>query len=132
MGTCNGSLWRDELIPQLEVDYFNPVVADWTPECQDVELQKREEADFVIYVITPKMKGFYSIAEAVHDSCDQPWKTIFCFLIEDEGETFDKHQIKSLEATAALILRNGGFIAKDLAEIAFCVNAVAKAYVQNS
>ena len=21
-GTCNGSLWRNELIPQLKIDYF--------------------------------------------------------------------------------------------------------------
>jgi len=25
-GTCNESTWRDELIPMLEIDYFNPVV----------------------------------------------------------------------------------------------------------
>ena len=25
-GTCNNSTWRDELIPQLKIDYFNPVV----------------------------------------------------------------------------------------------------------
>jgi len=27
-GTCNGSLWREELIKMLTVDYFNPVVDD--------------------------------------------------------------------------------------------------------
>ena len=31
-GTCNGSTWREELIPILEINYFNPVVSDWTPE----------------------------------------------------------------------------------------------------
>ena len=29
-GTCNDSLWREELIKKLEIDYFNPVVDDWT------------------------------------------------------------------------------------------------------
>ena len=33
-GTCNGSRWRNELIPLLECEYFNPVVEDWTPSCQ--------------------------------------------------------------------------------------------------
>ena len=32
-GTCNESTWRDELIPNLTIDYFNPVVKDWTPDC---------------------------------------------------------------------------------------------------
>lgn len=29
-GTCNGSKWREELIPLLQVGYFNPVVDEWT------------------------------------------------------------------------------------------------------
>ena len=31
-GTCAGSKWRDNIIPQLKCEYFNPVVDDWTPE----------------------------------------------------------------------------------------------------
>ena len=34
-GTCNGTTWRDELIKGLTVDYFNPVVEDWTEEALD-------------------------------------------------------------------------------------------------
>ena len=40
-GTCAGSTWRDELIPQLKIDYFNPVVADWTPECRAEEIRQK-------------------------------------------------------------------------------------------
>jgi hypothetical protein len=29
-GTCNESLWRDKLIKLLKIEYFNPVVPDWT------------------------------------------------------------------------------------------------------
>lgn len=32
-GTCNESTWRDRVIKKLKIDYFNPVVEDWTPEC---------------------------------------------------------------------------------------------------
>lgn len=38
-GTCCETTWRDELIPYLEkanIEYFNPVVKDWTPECQAI------------------------------------------------------------------------------------------------
>ena len=34
-GTCNESLWRDKLIKKLEIDYFNPIVKDWTPKDAD-------------------------------------------------------------------------------------------------
>ena len=61
-GTCNGSNWRDELIPKLQCDYFNPVVKDWTPACQEEERRQRQGCDVVLYVITPLMEGVYAIA----------------------------------------------------------------------
>jgi hypothetical protein len=79
-GTCNGSLWREKLTLQLKVNYFNPVVPDWTPECMEKEIQERKNCDYCLYVITPKMTGVYSIAEVVDDSNKRPSKTIFCFL----------------------------------------------------
>jgi hypothetical protein len=44
-GMCNDSLWRERLIPTLEIDYFNPVVEDWNEEAQERELKEREECD---------------------------------------------------------------------------------------
>ena len=67
-GTCNESTWRNELIPLLEnagVEYFNPVVDNWTPECQEEEYHQKEICDLHLYLITKKMKGVFSIAEAV-------------------------------------------------------------------
>lgn len=75
-GTCNGSTWRDALIPKLRIDYFNPVVEDWTPECQAEEVRQRQECDFVLYTITKEMKGVYSIAEVVDDSNKRPARTV--------------------------------------------------------
>ena len=40
-GTCAESKWRDNIIPQLKCEYFNPVVDDWTPECQKIEERKK-------------------------------------------------------------------------------------------
>jgi hypothetical protein len=107
-GTCNGSTWRDKLIPFLTCPYFNPVVKDWTPECQAREISERESADIVLYVITPKMTGVYSIAEVIDDSNKRPYKTIFCLVSEDEGQVFSSHQSKSLMQVGAMVERNGG------------------------
>lgn len=122
-GTCNGSTWRDELIPLLEIDYFNPVVDDWTPECQAKEIEERQSCDYCLYVITPKMKGFYSVAEVVDDSNKRPGKTVFAILLEDDGATFDKKQIKSLEAVSNMVIMNGAVTCLNLKAVANHLNS---------
>jgi hypothetical protein len=119
-GTCNGSRWRDELIPLLTIDYFNPVVEDWTPECQEEEIRQRETCDYVLYVITTKMLGVYSIAEVVDDSNKRPEKTLFCFVGEEIG--FAKHELKSLVATAKLVESNGAKVFDSLQVVADYLN----------
>lgn len=121
-GTCNDSDWRDKLISLLEVNYFNPVVDDWTPECQEKEKEERENCTHCLYVITPKMQGVYSIAEVVDDSNKRPDKTIFCFLKKDGSQEFDKFQTKSLNAVKDLVKENGGQCFETLEEIADYLN----------
>lgn len=115
-GTCNGSTWRDALIPKLPIDHFNPVVENWTPECQEEEIRQRETCDYCLYVITPKMTGFYSIAEVIDDSNKRPEKTIF-YYTEDTNEVFTIHQIKSLNMIGKMVVANGGFWAKSEEEL---------------
>lgn len=122
-GTCNGSLWRERLIPLLTIDYFNPVVADWTPECQEREVKARETCDFCLYVITPKMTGVYSVAEVADDSNKRPEKTVFCFLPEDEGAVFEKHQTKALTQVGKMVKANGAVWLNDLTEVALFLNS---------
>lgn len=120
-GTCNGSLWRQKLIPLLRpgVDYFDPVVPNWTPACQDEEIRQRESADIVLYVITPKMAGFYSIAEVVEDSIKRPNNTVMVSLpVDDGGEEFSQAQLKSLRAVERLVARNGGMVFDSLESLA--------------
>ena len=121
-GTCNESKWRDTLIPMLKIDYFNPVVEDWTPECQAEEIKQRETCDYCLYTITPKMTGVYSIAEVVDDSNKQPDKTMLCVLVKDKEDTFDKHQIKSLQSVVGLVEKNGSKVFSKLEEVANHLN----------
>ena len=107
-GTCNDSTWRDELIPNLRIDYFNPVVEDWTPECQaEEERQKNEVCDVHLYVITPRMTGVFSIAEVVESAMTRHDKCVFCVLDEDGDLTFTKGQKKSLDAVGRLVSKYG-------------------------
>ena len=109
-GTCAETTWRNELMPLLDakgIEYFNPVVDDWTPECQAIEEQQKNEICGVhCYVITPEMQGVYSIAEIIHSahlantygaSVD---KVIFIVLKDDR---WSKGQIKSFNATMEMV-----------------------------
>lgn len=130
-GTCNGSKWRDLLIPLLNdnISFFNPVVPNWTPECQAAEIKAREESDYVLYVLTPKMTGFYSVCEVTEDSNKRPSKTLFCYLDSDGETTFNTHQKKSLEATAKLLIKNGATVFGDLSDVALWLNTREKSTV---
>mgnify|MGYP000757444356 CR=1 FL=1 len=107
-GTCGGSAWRDELIPELDrlgFEYFNPVVPDWTPECIEKEnIEKSELCNTHLYIITPEMSGVYSIAEMVNSV----WECLstgtgFVWIGILESESWEPHQLKSLQATLDLI-----------------------------
>lgn len=117
-GTCNNSKWREQLIPMLTIDYFNPVVADWTEDCYKRELEERQNCEFCLYIITSEMTGSYSIAEVVDDSNKRPNKTVFCFL--EDG--FSTVQIKSLKKVAEMVKNNGATVFYDLNSVANYLN----------
>ena len=114
-GTVNGSTWRDALIEKLNVDYYNPVVSEWNEEARQRELLERINCDYNLYVITPLMIGYYSIAEAVDDSYKKPGQTLYCFLNSDVDPSsenrevrFSSEQLESLRLIGNFIELNGG------------------------
>jgi hypothetical protein len=122
-GTCNGSTWREELIPQLKIDSFDPVVPNWTPECQAEEVRQREICDYCLYVLTPKMTGVFAVAEVVDDSNKHPEKTILVVLTKDGNKEFEGHQIKALNKVIDMVIVNGGKGFKTLSEVAAYLNS---------
>lgn len=151
-GTCCETVWREKLIPMINIEYFNPVVKDWTEDCMIEERKQREICDYCLYVITPAMKGVYSIAEVIDDSNKRPEKTIFCVLKKEvsiikripnplwyigssdprkvinqeyypNGELyFDDNEMKSLNQVGEMVKRNGGKYFKSLEDVATYIN----------
>lgn len=121
-GTCNNSTWRKDLIPKLKIDFFNPVVEDWTPECMEEELRQREQCDICLYTISSEMKGVYSIAEVVDDSNKRPKKTVFCLLHAGFGDS----ELKSLGAVRDMVKRNGGEIFESIESLAEHLNGFSE------
>ena len=50
-GTVNGSKWRDDIIPLLKIDYFNPVVDEWNDEARLNEEEAKRTSDYFLFVI---------------------------------------------------------------------------------
>ncbi len=125
-GTVNGSTWRDFVIDELKMDYFNPVVKDWDEQAHQRELYERRHCDFVLYVITPKMTGFYSLAEVMDDAIKRPDRTIFCYLREDGEDEFSEEAITSLDNIGKRVARNGAAWLKSLQEVIEHLNSARK------
>lgn len=111
-GTCpewNGIQWRNELIPELEknnVNYFNPIVEDWTPECIEIEnIEKNEKCDCELYILTPAMQGVYSVAEIINAAYEVSIGGYGCLLVGILGskEDWGDGMWRSLTATVKMV-----------------------------
>ena len=116
-GTINGSVWRDEVIENISIDYFNPVVPVWNDEAIASEEHEKEVCDYLLFVITPLMDGVYSIAEAVDSSNKCPDRTLLCILGEDGGKVWSESQINSLNQFKRLVGDNGAMVFDGLDEV---------------
>jgi hypothetical protein len=125
-GTCSGSKWRHELIDKFNgsVTFYNPVIEgrEWTLKDQEEENKQKKTCEYMLFVITPKMQGFYSIAEVVESSFKKPGKTIFCVVNSDEGKEFDSIQKESLRATGKLLQDNKAIVKQSLEDVANFLN----------
>lgn len=120
-GTCNNSTWRERLIDIVQVDFFNPVVEDWTTECQKNEMDEKEnKCNIHLYVITKEMTGVFSIAEVIDSVHNKKVRTLFHVI----PEGLDSRQIKSLEAVVELVNLRGGiaYIDNDIERTAAVLN----------
>ncbi len=86
------------------------------------ELKQREECDFVLYVITPKMTGVYSIAEEEEYSNKRPEKTLIYFRERDDNKEFTPGQSRSLSAVWTMVEKNGAKVFDRFDDIAKYLN----------
>lgn len=124
-GTCNESTWRDKLIKMLEIGYYDPVSENWTPKMKKDELDQRDDCEFLLYVITPKMTGVYSIAEVIDDSNKRTAKTILCILDKDDIDEWDKAEKLSMDSVEKMVIENGCKVFRSLKSVADYVNSKA-------
>lgn len=126
-GTFDESTWRDKLIPMLEIEYFNPAVYDWSPECRAQELKARENCDYFLYVITPKASLKFEVNGLLENARTHPEQTLFCFLTDDGGECFTDYMMDFMHNLFKLVESNGATVAYDLEQVAEILNKLNEA-----
>ena len=122
-GTCGKSNWRFDLEKYSDIEYFNPVVDDWTQECQEIEIDEKEnKCNIHLYVITSEMEGFFSIAEAIDSVHNKSVTTIFHVM----PEGFTEKQLCSFKAIVELIISRGGYasINSNLSTVSKLINLI--------
>ena len=69
-GSCNPTTWRhDQAIPYFQsrsVSFFNPQVADWTPDLVEIEHRAKELAPLLFFVIDNDTRALASIVEVCY------------------------------------------------------------------
>ena len=105
-GTTAGTGWRDLIIPELEkrkLEYFDPRVEDWNDEARKREEEEKEKCDTMLFLITPEMKGVFSIAEIINST----WQVLtggsgfVYFGVLKDG--WDEPRWRSLKATLDMV-----------------------------
>lgn len=130
-GVCGNSNWREKFCKMIDtglVTCFNPVKNNgwkWDLNAKIEKQNRVNKSDFLVFVITPELSGYSSIASAVDYSNKMPKKVLFCALQEDNGKHFTSHQKESLKTVIDIIKDNGGKIFSDLQELARFINFAA-------
>jgi hypothetical protein len=69
-GSCNPTTWRyEQAIPYFNsysISYYNPQVANWTPDLVDVEHRAKELAPLLFFVIDHSTRSLAAIAEVCY------------------------------------------------------------------
>lgn len=120
-GTCAESTWRKKLISNLNVDFFNPVVEDWTEECQEIEEAEKDVfCNVHLYVITKDMTRVFSIAEVIESVHCANKQTILNVI----PDGFTEDQLKGLRPVVEMVIKHGGiaYIDDDLLRTARVIN----------
>jgi len=121
-GTCNNSIWREELIKKLskKVSYINPKTTNWNHEIEMKMRKEKQKCKYVLYVITSEMKGVLAIANLVDLANKAPERLLFCYI----KEGFDEKQKASLEEVKFLLKEHNVKTFENLNEVAEFINNI--------
>jgi hypothetical protein len=89
------------------IKLYNPVIPDWSEKDRKKEDDIKNNALINLFVITPDMRGYYSIAEAI-DCSHKPGCKSILIVYDKHDNGFDKMEKHSFDHIGELIKSNGG------------------------
>lgn len=104
---------NNEDLKNRNIELFNPVVEDWTPECIDKENEVKNKAAINLFLITPEQSGSYSFVEAL--DCAVDGNKVY-LVIYDEYKKFEAKDYKSFDAIGKIIEKHNGIYDKYIGE----------------
>jgi len=103
-GACTSN-WRKDLIPLLEIDYFNPIVEEWSEDLRlVVEKEKEFECDIHLYMIDSTMTGKYTFLEIGVSLM----KNNIITIVQINPDNFTNKELDNMEAILNLVAENKG------------------------
>lgn len=111
-GSCDPTTWRADIaiptLTALNVSFFNPQVADWSPELVAIEAEAKKNSSALIFVIDGQTRALASMLEALSQaaqgrrvfvtSTDIPDGTVIA------GQTVTGRELKDLNRGRAYFL----------------------------
>lgn len=116
-GTVEGYDWREYVMSELDqfgIEYFNPVVKNYTEQDRIKEDNEKEICDILLFTITNDIVGVYSIAEVTEYAVRRERTVIFCNMYQRNQSEDAIKMGRSLANTERLISKYTAMVCHDL------------------
>lgn len=124
-GTQSGSMWREQVIGRLVIDYAIPELrsSKWFSETRAKDTDIKAVCDIHLYTITPMMAGVYNIAETL-ESClkYKDKQTVVCIIRTDGFVYFNDKIYSDLKNIGTLLEENGAKVFYELGDAVAFIN----------
>lgn len=95
---------------------------DFSEDVFEREQELRENADFIVFIATPKSGGSWLAQDAIHAARTESGMAILIILDEEGGSTFDESEEMRLGAGSVVLMMNGGKTFRTLEDAADYIN----------
>uniref|UniRef100_A0A0A9Z8Y7 Caltractin n=1 Tax=Lygus hesperus TaxID=30085 RepID=A0A0A9Z8Y7_LYGHE len=123
-GSCNPTTWRhDVAIPFFEsrgISFFNPQVAEWSPDLVEVEHNAKEKASVLLYVLDRRTRNVVGILEAAYFAGSKRNLVLVLDTYRKQelvaGETISQNEYEELlcgQATLKDLVQHCGYVVFD-------------------
>ena len=123
-GTCADSTWRQEIMPSLNknIQAFNPVTPNWTPECQAEEDKHKAQDDVNLFYLTPESNSLYSMTEIMRSAINDTGRTMVCIQREANGKEYTPEENQQMDLIEKKLKQYGAIVCNGQDDVTYKLN----------